>query len=380
MKHVLSLIILLILGQQVFACDASIEKFSRDCWIQDRFEKIRETYAAKGIDINEIGEYKVLRFIDRNSWEKAKRLKTAPLDIYEPAPATWKVWEGGIDALFKGIPLKNSLFSGVNLDRNTFSKINKVLLTDGTISIKDKITDQSKQPGEFRENTDKVVGFCAAFGSTDRYREAIRISEDSMDRYLKRWESETGVSFKEIVLNEKGPASNDANLLSEMQVTRRSCNQGSGMFVEYSQSHRVKDQIEWIRIFIKNNLQAFQRNNAQIAPVELAAVVQKWFVSVHPFADGNGRTSRAVQELIMHHFGLPFIPGGDLQNDALEDVDKYIENTYKSLDLMLSTLETCARDRELADIPRACQTIKELNDKVHAQADNQIQQYQNAGS
>ena len=369
MKNVFTFIILLILGHSTFACDASIEKFSRDCWMQDRLLKIRETYAAKGINVDEIGEYKALRFIDRNSWEKAKRLSTAPLDIYEPAPDTWKVWESGIDSIFKNIP--------ATLDKNTFAQINTVLLTNGTTSIKDKISDQSKLPGEFREKTDKSVGFCAEFGTTDRYREAIRNSEDSMDRYLKRWESETGVRFSDIVLNEKGPAASDANLLSEMNVTKRSCNQGRGMFVEYSQSYRVKDQIEWIRIFIKNNLQAFQRNEAKIAPVELAAVVQKWFVSVHPFADGNGRTSRAVQELIMHNFGLPFIPGGDLQNDATEDVDKYIENTYKALDTMLTVLEMCANDRDKTDIPRACQTIQELNTRNN---DKEIQQYQNTGS
>ena len=360
MKKLFVSLFLILSAQQALACDASIEKFSRDCWMQDRLAKLRETYAAKGINLDEIGEYKVLRFIDRNSWEKAKLNEKAPLEIYHPAPSTWQVWENGIDYVFQSISGKNSLYSTA-LDKETFATINKVLLTDGVTSIKDRISDPSKKPGEFRGRWDNIVGFCVNFDKIDKYRADIKSSEDSMERYLQKWEFETGVRFSDVVEQENGPDHRDASLISEMKMSRNGCNGGKGMFVEYSPSKKVKSQIEWIRIFIKTNLSYFQNNNGRIAPVELAAVVQKWFVSVHPFADGNGRTSRAVQELIMQNFGLPMIPGGDLQNDATEDIEVYIENTYKALDKMLLTLEMCANERDETSISRACRTVKELN-------------------
>lgn len=381
-KTLLATLILFLAAAQAFACDAAIEKFSRDCGMQDRMAKIRDDYAAIGIDVDEIGEYKVLRFIDRSSWEKAKSLKKAPTDIYDPAPATWQVWEKGIDSLFKGQQLKNVLFGQMNLDQNIFSRINTVLLTDGITSIKDKNTSQSKKPGEFRHYSDVGVGWCAGNENANNYHQGIRKSEDSMERFQKRWESLMGIEFREIVKNEDGPNWRRADLQSGMHISEgATCRGGKGVFIGYSDSGQVERQIDWIRIFIKSNLQSYQRGEPKLAPVELAAVVQKWFVSVHPFADGNGRTSRGIQELIMANFGLPFVPGGDLQNDAMEDVDVYIENTYKKVDSMLTELEMCLNKRGDRLIPRACRTIDELNH--HRISDDEVeqpaQQIQNGG-
>ncbi len=375
MKKLLATVIIFLSAQQALACDAVLEKFSRDCWMQDRLTKIREEYAKIGVDVDEIGEYKVLRFIDRNSWERAKTFKKAPLEIYDPAPATWRVWERGIDSLFKNKQNKNILFSQP-IDKYTFAHINTVLLTDGTTSIKDKITDQSKKPGEFRSNFDKGVGFCAGNENERSYRQGIDRSEDSMVRFQKRWESLLGVEFSDIVKKENGPNPRRADLKSGMYVSSASCRNGNGVFIGYSPSNHVGDQIEWIRIFIKANLEAYQRGEPVLAPIELAAVVQKWFVSTHPFADGNGRTSRGIQELIMANFGLPFVPAGDLQNDAMEEVEKYVENTYTKLDSMLTELEMCIKKRDKWRIPRACRTIDELNKGSADEDENEYQQQQ----
>lgn len=363
MKNLLLTLVVFLAAAQAFACDAALEKFSRDCAIQDRLTKLRADYAAIGVDVDEIGEYKILRFIDRGSYERAKVAKKAPTEIYDPAPATWQVWEKGIDSLFKGQQLKNVLFGHMNLDQNIFSRINLVLLTDGVTSIKDKNTSQSKKPGEFRHRSDVGVGWCAGTDKESAYRAGIRKSEDSMERYQKRWESTMGVEFRDIVKKEDGPNWRRADLQSGMNISEGTCRGGSGVFIGYSDSAQVERQIDWIRIFIKSNLESYQRGEPKLSPVELAAVVQKWFVSVHPFADGNGRTSRGVQELIMANFGLPFVPGGDLQNDAMEDVDVYVENTYNKLDVMLTTLEGCVQQRSNAIIPRACRTIDELINK-----------------
>lgn len=89
MKTLLATLVVFFATSLTYACDAAIERFSRDCWMQDRMAKIRSDYANIGIDVDEISEYKVLRFIDRSSWEKAKSFKKAPNDIYNPAPVTW---------------------------------------------------------------------------------------------------------------------------------------------------------------------------------------------------------------------------------------------------------------------------------------------------
>lgn len=79
----------------------------------------------------------------------------------------------------------------------------------------------------------------------------------------------------------------------------------------------------------------------------------------------------------MANFGLPFVPGGDLQNDAMEDVIVYIENTYTKIDSLLNTLEQCASERRSGGfITRACRTVDELNKNLMSD-DNPNKQVQN---
>jgi Fic family protein len=46
---------------------------------------------------------------------------------------------------------------------------------------------------------------------------------------------------------------------------------------------------------------------ADAHPVELAALVHLRIVTIHPFADGNGRISRLMMNLILHRHGFPML-------------------------------------------------------------------------
>lgn len=91
----------------------------------------------------------------------------------------------------------------------------------------------------------------------------------------------------------------------------------------------------------------YNQQKNSLHPVILAAEMHERLVSIHPFIDGNGRTSRLVMNLILLQSGYPIVSlKGDLANrqryyKALEAVqinhekdDFYlliIENTHKSL-------------------------------------------------
>lgn len=49
----------------------------------------------------------------------------------------------------------------------------------------------------------------------------------------------------------------------------------------------------------------YDRSKSSIHPVELAAGVHLRFVTVHPFADGNGRISRLLMNFVLHRHGYP---------------------------------------------------------------------------
>lgn len=356
-----SLILLQIHAQ---ACDDAIKPFVRDCAIQDRFLALKNSYANRQVNIDEVAEYRVIRFVDRQSWERAKTSRIKPDQIYQPAPATWMVWDSGIREVMRVGGAKGQLINGYVLDEASISYVNKVLLMNEAenLNIKDKGTDQALKPGEYRKVTSTGVGFRS--GGKD-YSSMINLSEESMNRLQSRWEAAMGAPFGDL-LRDAGVANYaDANLRSGMKDDQ------ARSFVFYAPSTVVPVSIEWIKNFIRLNLERYKTGNPVLSPMELAAVVQKWFVSIHPFSDGNGRTSRAIQDLILANFELPLVPGGDLQDDATAVYEDYIERTYAKTENLLSALEMCLTVNAAA---YHCQTVE----SIKAMPDAEVRQFQKA--
>lgn len=362
MKKIVLATLLVFFSAQSRACDAALQKFSRDCAIQDRLVRLKANLAAKHVNIDEVAEYRVIRFVDRWSWENAKHNRTIPLNIYQPAPLTWEVWDHGIRTIFSG-QMNGVLAGRLQLSPETFSMINRVLLTNGNDSIKDPNTDQSKKPGDLRRATDLSVGFCNP--KVADTTPLIDRSKQSVQRFQASWEHSVGMTFEQLVRSKNGIAPEKATLVANIfQDNRYQCGAGNS-WVSYAPGEDVDDNLNWIKIFVDYNVSLYRNNRAVLAPIALAAVAQKWFVTTHPFADGNGRTSRGLEDLILANFGLPYAPAGDLQNDALEDNEVYINNTYTRMESMLTQLEWCAANTNYAGPLQnqafQCSTVQALN-------------------
>ncbi|MFN3454594.1 MAG: Fic family protein [Pseudobdellovibrio sp.] len=361
----------LVLSAQANACDSYLleqasgqpesVKFARDCKIQDQYEKLKNIFSKHGRNIVNVNEYKSLRFIDRNSWEKNKNNRQlSPLYIYEPAPDTWNVWSKGIALTVEKDLQKGRLEREDLFNKDYFSYMNKVLLTDGDVSVKDPNINKEKLPGTFRDYMDYSSGFCDQ--SNSQYDVKAKSSQKSLQLMQKRWESAYGSTFINLVKKHDLEGFITPSLVANMNVAPYSCGANlSGTFVKYTPGEQVEQNMNWLILFTKENMRLYKNKKAIMPPIELAALVQKWFVTVHPFADGNGRTSRAVQDVLLAHFGMPFAPGGDLQNDIFSDYDQYIEDTYTATQNMLNKLERCAQILEdNSALPFECKDVNNL--------------------
>lgn len=58
----------------------------------------------------------------------------------------------------------------------------------------------------------------------------------------------------------------------------------------------MRDLVGWVGI-----------NNKKMHPVDLASIVHHKLVFIHPFFDGNGRTSRLVMNILLMQSGLPLV-------------------------------------------------------------------------
>lgn len=58
---------------------------------------------------------------------------------------------------------------------------------------------------------------------------------------------------------------------------------------------------------LMNKLIKWYSNNKEQHPVELASIIHHKLVNIHPFFDGNGRTSRLVMNIILMQSGFPLV-------------------------------------------------------------------------
>lgn len=110
----------------------------------------------------------------------------------------------------------------------------------------------------------------------------------------------------------------------------------------------MQELVDWMR-----------QNRKVLHPVELAAVLHHRLVHIHPFFDGNGRTSRLMMNVVLMQAGFPLVVV--LKNDqkkyyrTLFEADKgnYVpfvqfiaQAVQRTLDIYLKVLTPALKDKE----------------------------------
>lgn len=110
----------------------------------------------------------------------------------------------------------------------------------------------------------------------------------------------------------------------------------------------IQDLINW-----------YQKSPKKLHPIELASLIHHQLVYIHPFFDGNGRTTRLVMNIFLMRKGYPLVV--ILKNDrrkyyrVLKQADKgesrplvrfIAQAVERSLDIYLKTLTPISKKRE----------------------------------
>lgn len=78
---------------------------------------------------------------------------------------------------------------------------------------------------------------------------------------------------------------------------------------------------------LMNKLYLFANNNKSVSPLIKSAIIHFYFVYIHPFSDGNGRTSRALQYFYLLKEGYEIFKMFSISSMLKEERSKY----YKSI-------------------------------------------------
>jgi len=273
-----------------------------DCQVKSDYKYLKNGFNSLGIDINYIAEYRALRFIDRGSWEKKGVEASIPVEeIYNPSPDTWGIWSTGSNY-------------AESIDISLLDSENDEVLVKSLArhSISKKTTDDEAQrhcPGDYRNSSRKKTG---DYLTTQEYKDFKSLGRENLpepirferlDRSVKKW--------------------------------------GKKMtwWYYYIPGRQVEEAMgNWQK---KKTLIFREVDSFEMSPLEAGAILQRHFVYVHPFYDGNGRVSRFIQDLVSKKYGMPYIPAGDLQNDLIVTQDKYTNLVKDKTARMIRLLKDC---------------------------------------
>ena len=99
-------------------------------------------------------------------------------------------------------------------------------------------------------------------------------------------------------------------------------------------------------------------NKKDLNPIELAAWTHAEFVRIHPFQDGNGRTSRLIMNYQLMSYGfLPISIAKENRLDYYNALDKYAaQGILDDFTNMIAELEEAQLDKYIAIIPEQNQS------------------------
>ncbi len=77
--------------------------------------------------------------------------------------------------------------------------------------------------------------------------------------------------------------------------------------VAIEQSQFIPPPHTAVKLLVNGFFKWYNVNKKKLNPVELAALVHLKFVTIHPFGDGNGRTTRLMMNHVLNKFGYPLL-------------------------------------------------------------------------
>ncbi len=130
-------------------------------------------------------------------------------------------------------------------------------------------------------------------------------------------------------------------------------------------TRRVEKELQILIDDVNNWLQDLLKGTTKISPSQKTADIQRWFVAIHPFGDGNGRMSRFIQDMILEALNLPLPASADLQNDIFTEKSEYRSAFANSLKASINYLESCLEQHEKKTVSKPCEILKKVNDETH---------------
>jgi Fic family protein len=207
---------------------------------------------------------------------------------------------------------------------------------------------------EYTTESNRIEGNTLTLQETELVvNQGITISGKSMREHLEAINHQDAIEFI-TELAGSGKSFNERDLLQVHQLILKGIDrQNAGVYrkvqVMISGSNHVPPQPYLVQKEMESLFIWYHRNKFNLHPVQLAAEFHQKLVSIHPFIDGNGRTSRLMMNLILIQNGYAI---ANIKGDADSRLRYYqaleachTQNDNSSFIQLVADYETQALER-----------------------------------
>lgn len=328
------------------------EKLAKECELSSRFEALNEKLrSVSKVSLTDITEYQSIRFIQRAWLSRAERDQKPVEIIYQvfkdqyalsyqqQSGVVWDDWAVGIKQLE---PVIESFKNGETFDLKALKKIHRGLFP---------FYPMVDEHGDFAHAPNPGVLKRTVTADSEAYWWLLENSAEAVSaQVVVQKENELYRRLGLTTPVPKGLPSDLGDIFYVRDIKARDGRQPVKAL--YSGSDVVNRQnIELILGMVDTLIKQARSGQHMIwkdtlfTPGQLAYFVQQIYVRVHPFYEGNGRTSRFLQELILLSFNMPHGASGDLMDiDVLTENEEYYQKAIKANLDLIGKMQQCSNE------------------------------------
>ena len=325
-------------------------KLKSECDLSLRAMNVSLKLEERGAPIEMVTQYQAMRFVRTVNYNESKmaelpiektyqiKKENYSLPVGQRSTVIWDNWIEGIKSLEKA---KFIVFRGNNFK------------VDDLKTAHIGFFQKSDEVGDYAHAPDK--GVFKPVNEDDNYWWDFRTSQESLETQTAV--SEINAFYRKIGLVDITKPSRIYNVLRVGLGVPKQLADGTKSATEvvdaiYGGDSRANmEHVNNILEFMNTTLQQGLAGKHMVykgrlfTPAEVAFLTQQFYVQVHPFSEGNGRTSRLMQELILTTLGLPHGSSGDLMDiDVLTPFPKYYRTAMDSTANLVSSMQSCLEE------------------------------------
>jgi hypothetical protein len=323
------------------------QKLRSECWLVQANSFLKAQLKAKyQITPEQITEYQAMRFVRRADFENSKT-NGIPVELTYQIhrdqyllPNEQKssvIWDNWIKGIAQVAELRENVLKGETF---TYEKLKKAHINFFLLS--DEVGDDANPPD---------VGVIKPPAMNDNYWWALETPEEIEN--AKNIVNAINTHYRELGLLPHF-ADETLNRILDVRLTALRQPPETATMIEYGyavfsgQTRANLTHLQNILNFVNTMLQqALQErpliwNGHLMTPGEVAYLAQKFYVGVHPFSEGNGRTSRLLQVLILTVMDMPHGSSGDLMDyDVLTTFSEYYTRAIQANVALMQKMKSC---------------------------------------